>query len=313
MRANFTPRSQEVLAIAKKIAEKLCHKEVKSEHLLLAFLKIDSFLLPYLQKELNQSFESLNKHIVETLSYSVQADTFSSSSKFSDEIKSLLDYAFELSNERKHSYISVEHLLYAMLNDMHCTAIDYFIACDIDIVKVQDILEEFLSQDITSDPSILDSNPDVSFGSSSQNKSNHQHIESYGCNLNTLAQEGKYNFISPNPKYINQIEETLCRKTKSCALLVGDAGVGKTALVEGLSKKIVSLESNDYLLNKEIISMDLSAMIAGTKYRGQFEERLKAFIDEVKQEKNIILFIDEIHTIVGAGNAEGALDIYITY
>lgn len=308
MRANFTPRSQEVLAIAKKIAEKLYHKEVKSEHLLLAFLKIDSFLLPYLQKELDQSFESLNKHIVDTLSYSVQANTPPSSSKFSDEIKSLLNFAHELSNERKHSYISVEHLLYAMLNDMHCTAIDYFIECDIDIVKVQDILEEFLSQDITSDPSVLESNLEASFSNSPQSKSNHQHIEAYGCNLNILAQEGKYNFISPNPKYINQIEETLCRKTKSCALLVGDAGVGKTALVEGLSKKIVSLESNDYLLNKEIISMDLSAMIAGTKYRGQFEERLKAFIDEIKQEKNIILFIDEIHTIVGAGNAEGALD-----
>jgi len=308
MRANFTPRSQEVLAIAKKIAEEWCHKEVKSEHVLLAFIKIDSFLLPYLQKELNQSFNLLNEHIIDTISITLDKETSHQSAKFSEEVKSLLDYAYRLSNEKQHYYISVEHLLYAMLNDLHCAAIDYFIACDIDIIKVQDILEDFLSQEITSDPSILESHPETSFSSSTQNKTNQHHIEAYGCNLNDLAEEGKYNFISPNPKYINQIEETLCRKTKSCALIVGDAGVGKTALVEGLSKKIVSLESNDYLLNKKIISMDLSAMIAGTKYRGQFEERLKAFIDEVKFEKNIILFIDEIHTIVGAGNAEGALD-----
>jgi len=308
MRANFTPRSQEVLAVAKRIAEKFYHKEVKSEHVLLAFLKIDSFLLPYLQKELNQSFKELNDHVIETLSINLNTDSFSDSAQFSEEVKSLLDYAYNLSSERKHSYISVEHILYAMLNDLHCSAIDYFIACNIDIVKVQDILEEFLSQDILNDPHVLDMYSDTNFNHSNSTKSHQHYIEAYGCDLNSLAQEGKYNFISPNPKYIHQIEETLCRKTKSCALLVGDAGVGKTALVEGLSKKIVNLESNDYLLNKKIISMDLSAMIAGTKYRGQFEERLKAFIDEVQQEKNIILFIDEIHTIVGAGNAEGALD-----
>ena len=104
------------------------------------------------------------------------------------------------------------------------------------------------------------------------------------------------------------MEEVLCRKTKSCPLLIGDAGVGKTALVESLSKRIVNLESNDYLISKKIISLDLPGMVAGTKYRGQFEERLKSFIDEAKGQKNIILFIDEIHTIVGAGNSEGALD-----
>jgi len=309
MRANFTPRTQEVLSLAKKLALKFSHLEIQSEHVLLSLVKVDSFLLPYIEFKIGVSFYSLEKTLTESLSSFNSSKVDLDSVQFSDEVRSFLDLAFNLSSARQHSYVSVEHLLYAMLNDLECSALDYFIACDIDVVKVQEALEEVLSQDSLSTENFLSmSNPTNDTVPPKSKSNSNQTLESYGVNLNKLAKNGDYDFIDPNPIYIKQIEETLCRKTKSCVLLIGDAGVGKTALVEGLTKRIVSLETNDFLANKTIISMDLSAMVAGAKYRGQFEERIKAFIDEAKQDKNIILFIDEIHTIVGAGNSEGALD-----
>jgi ATP-dependent Clp protease ATP-binding subunit ClpC len=304
MRANFTPRTQEILSFAKKLAQKYTHEFVLLEHLLLSFIKLDSFLIPYAQFKAGISFDYLETILTESLKL-IQSSLHPNKVKLSEEVNSCIDYALILSEERQHSYVSVEHVMYALLNDINSHAVDYFVAGEIDIVKLNEIIEEFLSHDITKDPQLVSSS---SFGDGSSNTSISKAIDQYSVNLNDLASDREFDFIAPNPIYIHKIEETLCRKTKSCALLVGDPGVGKTALVEGLAKRIVSLESNEYLINKKIISMDLSAMIAGTKYRGQFEERLKAFIDEIKSTKNIILFIDEIHTIVGAGNSEGALD-----
>ncbi len=309
MRANFTPRTQEVLSLAKKLAIKFSHDQVLSEHILLSFIKIDSFVLPLIEHKLGTSFFSLEQTLINSLkSFPINEDSPKSVS-FSTEVKSVINYSFKISTERDHSYVSVEHLLYAMLNDLESSALDYFIACDLDVINIQDTLEQILSKEIVSNP--LDfMQEDISDISHPipNNSTQASMLETYGINLNSLAKEGKYDFLSPNDTYIKQIEETVCRKTKSCVLLVGDAGVGKTALVEGLAKKITNFECSDYLVNKTIISMDLPAMIAGTKYRGQFEERIKAFIDEAAQNNHIILFIDEIHTIVGAGNSEGGLD-----
>lgn len=310
MRANFTPRTQEILSLAKKLAEKFFHKKIELEHVLLSFLKVDSFVLPFIQSKLNISFEYLEKTIAESLNdLETQKEELDNFLKFSKEVQSCLDFCINLSASKQHSYISSEHLLYAMLNDLNSNIIDYFIMCDIDIIKVQEILEYMLSEEVVHNPSLFtEHQSDANLSSNSPFISNKTSLDQFSVNLNLLAKDGEFDFIAPNSNYINRLEETLCRKTKSCALLVGDAGVGKTALVEGLSKRIINLECNDYLISKKILSLDLSAMVAGTKYRGQFEERLKSFIDEARVEKNIILFIDEIHTIVGAGNSEGALD-----
>jgi ATP-dependent Clp protease ATP-binding subunit ClpC len=196
-----------------------------------------------------------------------------------------------------------------MLNDIASNVVDYFFVCDIDITKIQNLLEEVLSHDIIYNPLLMDGSSTPSQdGMQQQSMSPSKTLESYSLNLNILAKSGEFDFICANPTYIHKLEETLCRKTKSCALLVGDAGVGKTALIESLAKRIIDLNTNDFLLNKKILSVDLSSMIAGTKYRGQFEERFKSFIEAAKSDKNVVLFIDEIHTIVGAGNAEGSLD-----
>jgi len=309
MRANFTPRTQEILALSKKLAKKFSHSHVQLEHVMLSFLKIDSFCLPLIEASLDINFAFLEQTMLESLKLIDANRLFDDNSiEYSESVKSCLDYSLEASSQRNHTYVSVEHLLYGMLNDINSNIIDYFIACNIDIVKVCDFIESMLAEPILNNPSVLDSQNSYDLKPTPSFSSQSSALDQYSINLNDLASDGNFDYISTNQNYIKNIEEILCRKTKSCALLVGNAGVGKTALVEGLAKRIVSLESNDYLINKEVLSLDLSAMVAGTKYRGQFEERLKAFIDELKESKNKILFIDEIHTIVGAGNSEGALD-----
>ena len=302
MSVNFTPRCQEIIAVAKKLATKFNNSHILLDHFLVAFIKIDSILIPFIESKLNIDFEGL-----EGLAYNTIKKE-SSSQRDEDPIFSLpcqscLDFASELAQQKKHSYVSVEHLFYALLNDGSSHLIDYFFELNIDVFEVQELLDEILAHDIIYNPVI-----DDSFGSQDSISSSSQNIESYSVDYNDLARSGEFDFITANPEYTRAIEETLCRKTKRSALLVGDAGVGKTALVENLARKIVNLSSNDYLINKKIISLDLSSMVAGTKFRGQFEERLKAFIDFAKKDKNIILFIDEIHTLIGAGNTEGGLD-----
>ena len=135
-----------------------------------------------------------------------------------------------------------------------------------------------------------------------------QNLEKHALNLNSLASKGKFDDIIGKKEEISSVCEILCRRTKNNPVLLGEPGVGKTAIVEGLAQRIVKAEAPDFLLAKVIYSLDLGSLIAGTKYRGQFEERLKNIIDEAKKNKNIILFIDEIHTLVGAGAAEGSMD-----
>ena len=305
MSANFTPRSQEILALSKKLAEKYSHAEVTLDHLLLAFLKADSFLVPLLEWKTQKLFKPV-EHIVKESLDDLKIENVKEV-QFSKEVKDSLDYAHNLSSSNQHSYISVEHIFYALLNNVDSKIIDYFLACDIDVIELQDIVDEILNYDIISDPQILSQpSPGMSIGSSAT--SSNTKTESYTVNLNDMAKEGKFSFLKPKECYVSKIEEVLCRKTKCCALLVGDAGVGKTALVEALSKRIVDVDCNGYLINKKILSLDLSSMVAGTKYRGQFEERFKNFIEDTKENKDIIVFIDEIHTLMGAGNSEGSLD-----
>jgi ATP-dependent Clp protease ATP-binding subunit ClpC len=299
MQANFTPRCQEILALSKRLAEKYRNPQVTVEHVFLAFLKVDSFLFPRIKSELSMSLDSIVLAIEDSLAQKTQTNN---KVVFGEDVKSALDLAYQISNEKQHSYISVEHLFYALLNDPSSCIIDYLVTFDIDIIKLDELVKDYLDN--------TEHNDNISFSYSNGNTgfTSPQSIELYSIDMNDLARQGEFDYICANPTYVNAIEETLCRKTKSCVLLIGDPGIGKTALVENLAKRIVDLQANDYLSNKRVLSLDLPSMVAGTKYRGQFEERLKSFIDAVKLEKNIILFIDEIHTIVGAGNAEGSLD-----
>lgn len=302
MYPNLTPRSQEIISLARQLAQKFENPEVTLDHVFLSFLKIDTFILPFIEDRANITFEPIESLVVDTI-VSLPTVGHQDNVPFGPDVISCLELCNQLSSSKNHEYISVEHMLYVMLSDFHIA--DYFLVCDLDIYEIELLLEEVLSHDIVYNPALMNSYENAD---QQGQPSNASPLKSYSVDLNVLAKQGEFDFISANSTYIDKIEETLCRKTKSCALLVGDPGVGKTALVEHLAKRIVKCETNDYLLNKKILALDLSSMIAGTKYRGQFEERLKSFIDATKADKNIILFIDEIHTIVGAGNSEGSLD-----
>jgi ATP-dependent Clp protease ATP-binding subunit ClpC len=305
---NFTPRSQQIIALSKKLAKKHRNPKIILDHLFLAFLKSDSFILPFVLSKYDIDYEDLLELVESSLDmYGAPHSEDIAEAEFSKEARSCLELSFAFSNERDHSYISVEHLLYAMIVQEGSPVPEYFLICEVDIENLKNLIEELLDSEMNQSPFIIASA--LKSGTDSQPPPpSSKAIEAYSVNLNELAESGQFDYIYPCSNYIFQIEEILCRKTKSSAMLVGDAGVGKTALVEHLSNRICKLKTNEYLINKKVLSLDLFSMIAGTKYRGQFEERLKAFIDVIRKDKNIILFIDEIHTIVGAGNAEGSLD-----
>jgi len=304
MQANFTPRSQEILVLAKKLARKHNHRSVYLEHLLLSILKIDRYIVPSIKSKIGNKVDLLESSLQKSLDNFPEELDHEAEIFFSKELESCITFALQSSQDNSDFYVSVEHLLYSLIANPENNIIHHLISVDIDFLDFEDVVLSFLQKDFLLEEQITNG----SFSSQLPPKSNLSPLELYGTDLNILAKQGQFDFIFPNVNYIKQLESTLCRKTKSSALLVGDAGVGKTALVEGLAKKIVRLESNDYLISKEIISLDLSVMVAGTKYRGQFEERLNQCIEEAKSNPNIILFIDEIHTMVGAGNSEGSLD-----
>ena len=302
---NFTPRSQQIIATSKKLAEKYKHGEINLEHLFLAILKSDSLILPFIISRYNIDYGALVDLVESELEQG--SSNHQSLLTFSEDYKNCLDLAIALSNIKTHNFISVEHILYGLITTENSSIPEFFLILDIDVEDLKKWLEkvidyESIEEDYQQEYA-MPQGPD-----SPAPSINSKSIELYSTNLNDIAATGKYDFISSNQDHYNQIVEALCRKTKSSVVLVGEAGVGKTALVENLANKISKFKSNDYLVNKQIISLDIFSMVAGTKYRGQFEERLKSFIEFVKKDKNIILFIDEIHTLIGAGNAEGTLD-----
>ena len=229
MRANFTPRSQEILSLAKKIALKFSNSKVALEHLMLSFIKVDSFLIPYVESRLNISFSEMEGLLVDTISKFKKTEGLESVT-LGDDVKSCLQGSYDVSIEYSHEYISVEHIMCAILRDSKSYVVDYMVICDIDIVKLEEILDEILAHDIIYDPSIISKPNGSPFPTMDQapTPTGGKAIESFSCDLNELAREGEFSLISANPKYTSKIEETLCKKIKSCALLVGDAGVGKT-------------------------------------------------------------------------------------
>lgn len=308
MTPNFTPRAQLIIATAKKLAQKHHNTQVNIDHLFLSFLKSDSFILPFIIEHFTIDYDGLCNLVESSLDLESVAH-LTDKIQFSESFKSCLELSHALSHSRDHSYISVEHLLYATLIHDESSIPEYLMVCDINFSDFKDMIENMLDTELNTTPLLLQKT--LSSQSDSQfltSASSSKILDQYSVDLNELSKSGLYDNLYSYGNYVERIEEILCRRTKSSVVLVGEAGVGKTALVESLSNRISNLESNEFLINKKVLSLDLFSMVAGTKYRGQFEERLKSFIDAVKKDKNIILFIDEIHTLVGAGNAEGSMD-----
>lgn len=306
---NFTPKAQQLISQAKFFATSLNDQEVEAAHLLLVILNSKHSLIDDFVESFGFSSEEI-KIFVTRFCGLKKNDMEVYEAHFSEEFAIVLSKAHEFSGEIGDSYVDVEHFFFVFLNALDGALYSFFRAYDVDIKR---LVERFIVL-IKNEDNILDlqkppQQPRIPRANpSSTNGKSDSMLESFAVNLNQLCISGKIGAIIGKQYEIDRACEILSRKIKNNPLLIGDPGVGKTAIVEGLAHRIVSAKVPPFLLTKEVYAVDLASMIAGTKYRGQFEQRIKSLLSECRDNPDIILFIDETHTLVGAGGAEGAMD-----
>lgn len=293
---SFTTKANEVLNLAIKSAQAYGHNYIGTEHILIGLLSTDS-TIPALTNN-NITYEGVDHLIREEIG--VGNPTSLTPDDFTPRAKRIIEISFQIARTMRNSYVSVEHLLAALLKEDDSYAVKFINELGTDSQRVFDDLINDLSSNS------YDSNPQSS--SKKKGKSKTPTLDEFGKNLTELAKQGKIDPVIGREKEIERVIQILSRRNKNNPCLIGEPGVGKTAIAEGLALKIVNGEVPEMLANKTIYSLDLTSMVAGTKYRGDFEERIKKAMDEVKDNKDVILFIDEIHNIMGAGAAEGAVD-----
>ena len=293
---SFTTKANEVLNLAIKSAETYGHNYIGTEHILVGLLSTDS-TVPALTNN-GVTYEGVDSLIREEIG--VGNPTSLTPDDFTPRAKRIIEISFQIARTMRNSYVSVEHILAAILKEEDSYAVKFINELGTDSQRILDDLITDLSSNS------YDSNQQS--GSKKKGKSKTPTLDEFGKNLTELAKQGKIDPVIGREKEIKRVIQILSRRNKNNPCLIGEPGVGKTAIAEGLALKIVNGEVPEMLANKTIYSLDLTSMVAGTKYRGDFEERIKKAMDEVKDNKDVILFIDEIHNIMGAGAAEGAVD-----
>lgn len=293
---SFTTKANEVLNLAIKSAETYGHNYIGTEHILVGLLSTDS-TVPALTNN-GVTYEGVDSLIREEIG--VGNPTSLTPDDFTPRAKRIIEISFQIARTMRNSYVSVEHILAALLKEEDSYAVKFINELGTDSQRILDDLITDLSSNS------YDSNQQS--GSKKKGKRKTPTLDEFGKNLTELAKQGKIDPVIGREKEIKRVIQILSRRNKNNPCLIGEPGVGKTAIAEGLALKIVNGEVPEMLANKTIYSLDLTSMVAGTKYRGDFEERIKKAMDEVKDNKDVILFIDEIHNIMGAGAAEGAVD-----
>jgi ATP-dependent Clp protease ATP-binding subunit ClpC len=312
----FTNRAKQVIKLAKKEAQRLNHNYLGTEHVLLGLLKLGQGVAVNVLRNLNIDFETVKAEVEKTIGFGPEIQVYGDPA-LTGKVKQVFEYANEEAAMLNHSYVGTEHLLLALLRQGDGVAAQVLENLNVNLKEVRkEVLKELETFNLQLPPMGNPSSAGVGAGPTAQNKSEKATIgvdkmpalKAYGHDLTEMSREGKLDPVIGRKDEIERLILILCRRRKNNPVLVGEAGVGKTAIVEGLAQAIVRGDVPDILRKKKLITLDLPLMIAGTKYRGQFEERIKAVMDEVKKSGNILLFIDELHTIVGAGAAEGAID-----
>ncbi|MBL9192002.1 MAG: ATP-dependent Clp protease ATP-binding subunit [Opitutaceae bacterium] len=310
---NFTPRAQQVLALARKEADRFHHNYVGTEHILLGLIKLGQGVAVSVLQKMGLDLETVRNAVEKQVGTGTETKT-QGSIPYTPRVKKVLALAGKEAKALNHSYVGTEHILLGLLREGEGVAARVLKSLDVDIERTRnEILREL-------DPQFSGSAetpggeeaaaPSPRGGSTEDGKKEVKTpaLKAFGRDLTELARKGELDPVVGRKNEIRRVIQILCRRTKNNPVLIGEAGVGKTAIVEGLAQEISSGVVPEILFDKKVITLDLALMVAGTKYRGQFEERIKAVMDEIRRAKNVILFIDEMHTIVGAGAAEGAMD-----
>ena len=295
----FTERARKVIVYAKEEARRFNHDYIGTEHLLLGLIREGEGVAAAVLQKLGLDLETIRLE-VEKLVQAGPATQVVGDIPFTPRSKKALELSAEEARALGHNYIGTEHLLLGLVKEGEGMAYRVLLNLGLDLGKLRNEVMELLGSGIPG------------YGQGQQQEAvktgKTPAIDAYGRNLNKLAREGKLDPVIGRKNEIERVIQILSRRTKNNPVLLGEAGIGKTAIVEGLAQQIVSGDVPELLRDKTIVVLDLAMMIAGTKYRGQFEERIKAVMDELKRSGKIVLFIDEIHTLVGAGAAEGAID-----
>ncbi len=309
----FTNRAKQVIKLAKKEAQRLNHNYLGTEHVLLGLLKLGQGVAVNVLRNLNIDFETVRQEVEKLVGFGPEIQVYGDPA-LTGKVKKVFEYANEEAANLSHNYVGTEHLLLGLLRQTDGVAAQVLENLNVNLKEVRkEVLKELETFNLQLPPtgappvgSGQGAKAQFEKGSSISDKM--PALKAYGYDLTEKCREGKMDPVIGRKDEIERLILILCRRQKNNPVLVGEAGVGKSAIVEGLAQAIVRGDVPDNLRKKHLITLDLPLMIAGTKYRGQFEERIKAVMDEIKKHGNILLFIDELHTIVGAGAAEGAID-----
>ncbi|MFM7148322.1 MAG: Clp protease N-terminal domain-containing protein, partial [Gemmataceae bacterium] len=305
MYERFTDRARKVMQLANQEAQRFNHEYIGTEHILLGLVKEGSGVAANVLKNLDIDLRKIRLEVEKIVHSGPDMVTMGKLPQ-TPRAKKVIEYSIEEARNLGHNYVGTEHLLLGLLREQEGVAAQVLMNLGL---KLEDVREEVLN--------LLGHNMATEEGGSGatggerqakQGKSKTPALDSFGRDLTELARQGKLDPVIGRANEIERVVQVLSRRTKNNPVLLGEAGVGKTAIVEGLAQLIVDSNVPELLREKRIVVLDLAMMVAGTKYRGQFEERIKAVMNEVRRAKNTILFIDELHTLVGAGGAEGAID-----
>jgi len=313
---NFTPRAQQVLQLARKEADRFNHSYVGTEHILLGIISLGQGVAVNVLQRMNVNLEAVRMEVEKAVGVGPETKQVGNL-PFTPRVKKVLALAGSEARSLNHAYVGTEHILLGLLREGEGVAARVLRNLNVDLEKTRiEIMKEL---DPNYEPDAEASGGGAPGGGPAGAPSGEQPaanvrdsktpaLSTFGRDLTDLAGKGQLDPVIGRASEIERVIQILCRRSKNNPVLLGEAGVGKTAIVEGLAQAISKGDVPELLREKRVVTLDLALMVAGTKYRGQFEERIKAVMDEIKRAKNVILFIDELHTIVGAGSAEGAMD-----
>lgn len=303
----FTERARKVIILAKEEAKRFNHDYIGTEHILLGLIKEGESVAAAVLQNLGLSLDTIRLEVEKLVQFG-PSTIVSGDIPFTPKAKKVIELAMDEARRLGHNYIGTEHLLLGLIKEGEGVASHVLMNVGLDLNKVRAEVIKLLGSSTPGGGATPGGGTPAVGTPGGKGKTKTPALDAFGRDLSQLAREGKLDPVVDRENEIERVIQILARRTKNNPVLLGEAGVGKTAIVEGLAQRIIAGDVPEILIDKRMVVLDLALMVAGTKYRGQFEERIKAVMDEIRRSDNVVIFIDELHTLVGAGGAEGAID-----